>query len=125
MTKQVPICFDISFTAYTLLPITVIAYSQADCPYPLIYDESGNVGEPLDMCKKKCRSTVWSDDIWIAGYTLIYVCTLINFLTGTVLLVSWLLNPQTRRFPFNTITYFVLSLWPASLVILWGTLASI
>lgn len=98
----------------------IIAYSQADCPYPLLYDADGEVGEPLEMCKQKCRTTVWSDDVWIGGYVLLYVCSLGNFLTGCFLLTSWLLNPKTRRFPFNTISYFVLSLWPASFVILWG-----
>lgn len=90
----------------------VVGYSQADCPYPLKYNQDGeeyyqnNGYEGMDICVYPCPDPMFSDGEWAGVIVVDIVLNFLSFWLSFFLVVTFLLMPQKRRFPALIFFYF-------------------
>ena len=93
--------------------VTVVPYTQADCPYPLKYNydgessfaESGYNGQ--DMCVMPCPNPMWSDAEWTGGITIMMIVGGCSFILAAFMVITLCLMPAKRRYPGSLFIYIV------------------
>ncbi|KAL6055994.1 hypothetical protein QOT17_016411 [Balamuthia mandrillaris] len=96
-----------------------VGYSQADCPYPTVY----NPDITDDFCALPCPGTIYTEEQWDALYSVMTLFGAISLVASTFYVVTSFLNPDTRRFPVNVLNFLTLSTVPVSLGLVFGVFA--
>jgi len=84
----------------------VVAYSQADCPYPLKYNPDGTTFDAsrsltsLDqLCVYPCPDPMFTMSDWDASDGITIGLNMLSFAMILFLIITYVLNPRKRRFP--------------------------
>jgi hypothetical protein len=82
----------------TYAPTTEVAYSQADCPYPLVFDRGQLSPEsPQEACVLGCPSYLFGGEAeyWGAAAAM-YFTAVPSMVCSLVMILTWRLNPSKR-----------------------------
>jgi hypothetical protein len=77
-----------------------VPYSQADCPYPLVFFDDGfSEDNPGASCTLQCPAYVYDGgkDAWAGSVAALYVTSVPSMVCSFIMILSWLLNPSKRH----------------------------
>jgi hypothetical protein len=74
-----------------------VAYSQADCPYPLKFDSEELGEDPKAACMITCPIYVFGGEAEYEGMVAaMYTTTVPSMICSLVMTLTWVLNPSKR-----------------------------
>ncbi|ELR23361.1 uncharacterized protein ACA1_069450 [Acanthamoeba castellanii str. Neff] len=84
----------------------VVPYSQADCPYPLQFNERGTVADGSlslsadeQICVYPCPAPMFTPSDWHASAGITISLAILSTAMMLFLVITYILSPRKRRFP--------------------------